>query len=197
MDKTTMEAQAIGLLGDAMAGGMTYAVERMERHEQARAVNSSRLPKPGPTREAWEALGFTFGADVDDLFCEATMPDGWTVKATGHAMWNDILDHKGRKRGQFFYKGAFYDRDAFMSSPERRYTVRRDYSDDLPDDQMRALVFDCGTEIFRSKTLVVECGGDEKPWQARERVEASVIAECVAWLTERYPDHRNPAAYWD
>ncbi len=37
-------------------------------------------------------------------------------------MWNELVDDKGRVRASFFYKGAFYDRDAFINF-NTRYSI--------------------------------------------------------------------------
>jgi len=60
------------------------------------------------------------------------LPIGWKKRSTGHSMWNDLVDDKGRVRATFFYKAAFYDRDAFINF-ERRYDFRTVTS--LPTDQ--------------------------------------------------------------
>lgn len=193
MHKTPFDIQALLLLGDAMTHGASGSIERMERAEQIKAVNSRELPKPRPDeRDAWEALGLTFGEDTDDLFCNATLPEGWCVKPTDHSMWNDIVDERGRKRGQYFYKGVYYDRSAFMGMPSRRYSAGRDYSNDIPEGMVRGRVVDDGTgEVLY--TTDMEAIGDRKSWDAGD--EHAALA--LAWLSEHYPDHADPKAYWD
>ena len=67
-------------------------------------------------RESFEAEGFQFGPPLEDdpLFCEAVFPPNWSLRATDHNMWFEILDDEGNVRATMFYKSAFYDRDAFL-----------------------------------------------------------------------------------
>lgn len=58
----------------------------------------------------------------DPLFVDVKLPEGWEIKGTGHSMWNEVLDNNGRVRATFFYKAAFYDRDAFLHF-ETRYKI--------------------------------------------------------------------------
>lgn len=104
---------ALGMLM-ALPGG----IEASERRGQEELVaNDEFLPfdKQGGAA-AFEALGFSFGAlkEGDSLFQHATLPVGWTRKATDHAMWSDIVDERGLRRVGIFYKAAFYDRAAHM-----------------------------------------------------------------------------------
>lgn len=184
------EAQAMAFLADAMLGGPNYAAERMERGEQRRAVASTNLPNPRGCKAEWEALGVVFGEKVDDLFIRATLPEGWSVEPSDHSMWNNIMDDKGRRRGQYFYKGAFYDRDAFLNHPDRRYMAERDYSDAVAEGSVRAVVKDAGAVIFATD---MEPIGDRKSWDAGDEHRERALA----WLIERFPDHENARAYWD
>lgn len=106
------------LLQSSADGSPTNAVESMEAQGQRELVASTVLPFPGfrASDADFEALGFTFGDKVpgDDLFREATIPDGWTRKGTEHSMHSEILDERGISRVGIFYKAAFYDRRADM-----------------------------------------------------------------------------------
>lgn len=177
-------AQALGFLMDAMTHGHEGATDRLEKGEQAKAVASQHLPSRVHGRAQWEALGFKFGDKVDDLFCQAIMPKGWTVIGTGHAMWNDILDQHGRRRGQYFYKGAFWDREAFMNAPERRYCVGLDYSDGAREPRDGIVTDGANGEVIHRSPSTDRWGDTGR-------------AAALEWLTEHYPDHDSAAAYWD
>lgn len=108
-------------LAEAMGSrdGGSGAILRQEAEGQRQLVNSDKLPTDmgGPGAQAeFEALGFTFGAEVpgDPLFRTATLPAGWTRQASDHSMHSHILDQHGRRRVGVFYKAAFYDRRADM-----------------------------------------------------------------------------------
>lgn len=100
-----------------MMGGASRYITEQESAGQAQLVNSTVLPielQRPDTDADFEALGFTFGEKVDDLFREATLPEGWTRQGSDHAMWSHIVDDQGRERVAIFYKAAFYDRCSFM-----------------------------------------------------------------------------------
>ena len=95
-------------------GNSGDAIEAQESAGQTAAVASGRLPTRGLTEVATE-LGITIIGPTCDLFSEVQLPEGWTIRATDHSMWNEVLDDKGEVRATYFYKAAFYDRDAFIN----------------------------------------------------------------------------------
>lgn len=176
------------------------------------AVVSESLPANISGREKWEALGFVFGEPFadDKMFCPATLPPGWSKQRTEHNMWNDIVDGTGNVRGSFFYKAAFYDRDAFMHPPLARYHVTHVYPDGPrpadPYDGHRHVCYDVldrvgGRRMFRASCTVEllspEKGGDQQAWWDEHRdLEKAMFAQCEAWLDANFPDHKDAAAYW-
>lgn len=66
------------------------------------------------TRHKYEELGITIVGGYDDLFYNVELPTGWKVEATDHPMWNTLFNDKNEEVATFFYKAAFYDRDAFI-----------------------------------------------------------------------------------
>jgi hypothetical protein len=105
-----------GDVSNAEVASTPGGIEAQEAAGQAMLCASAQLPKKmlGCTRESLEALGFKFGADVDELFVTCTLPAGWKKKATDHSMHSDLVDEQGRTRAGIFYKAAFYDRRADM-----------------------------------------------------------------------------------
>ena len=88
---TSADPAELKLLVGMEAGG----IEAQERRGQAEMVGSTTLPTESYTADSeYEALGFTFGAQVpgDPLFREATLPVGWTREGTEHA---DALGDQG------------------------------------------------------------------------------------------------------
>lgn len=182
-------------------------IENQEAEGQQDFCNKSQLPIDGTMRnkDKWEALGFKFGEMVDDIFVSVDMPQGWRFSATEHSMHNDLLDDKGRKRASVFYKAAFYDRNAHVSLVCRFGLGYRpvggwaDYSD--VRNGWEAYVYDnsCDSNAFVTQPTLGESRDAERKvynekveTQRRERVE-----EAQAWLDSRYPDYKNPLAYWD
>jgi hypothetical protein len=162
-------------------------IEAQERAGQGRLVASEALPKECPRAEL-EAMGVVFGEDVDDLFINATLPPGWKKERTDHAMWSNLLDEQGRKRGAIFYKAAFYDRRADMHLC-RAINVTRRYGD---NDSVDVAVVRGDEVLFVTERI---------DGSVRERAyfDATDAAEKQAreWADEHYPDWRNPLAYWE
>jgi hypothetical protein len=184
---------------EALSGGPSGAIERMEARGQQELVNASALPTNGLIGDVdkWKAMGIVIGSQVegDAIFTSVTLPRGWTKRATDHSMWSDLVDDNGRRRARIFYKAAFYDRSAHVSA-EPRFTVSRDYD---RNDVLVFRVLDGDAVRFTSteRSLSVSAGR-RLPWGDLERHEKSAIAECKAWLVDNgYPDFGNAAAYWD
>lgn len=101
--------EVVNFLAASTPGG----IEAQEKAGQGKLVASTDMPLDlNPNKDAFEAVGFTFGEKIDDVFQEATLPKGWTRKATDHDMWSEILDENGGKRVSVFYNAAFYHRSA-------------------------------------------------------------------------------------
>jgi hypothetical protein len=127
-----------GDVGLAMVLGGESFILHQEAQGQVELVESSVLPADmGGQREMFEAIGFRFGspAEGDPLFVHATLPPGWRMAPTDHAM--------GRARAKVFYKAAFYDRRADMHLV-RRYSDKCDYGRN-PFRCVRAAIVDGAT----------------------------------------------------
>lgn len=192
-------------------------IEGLEAEGQAAAVESKLLPaKCSPEDCAgYEALGFVFG-DVckdDDLWREVTFPEGWTVKPTDHRMHNDIVDEHGNRRGSYFYKAAFYDRDAILYSPCRRFKIGQVHAslDPAMDAYERRALMTFEVRDTRTDEQAIMVRGEvdaPRPvdgergdvhfawWAAHDALRKALADRCKAWLDKFYPDHANPAAYW-
>lgn len=175
-----------GDLANALVASTPGGIERQEAAGQRTLVESAMLPKEihGATREQLTALGFKFGADVDELFVKCELPPGWTKSGTEHAMHSDLRDEQGRKRAGIFYKAAFYDRRADMSM-NRRFQVDA-YRDGSSKSMRRVDVTDCD-QVIREFGEVAQ--GD---WDALHALEE----QAKAWLTEQHPEWKSPLACW-
>lgn len=196
-------AEMIGFLGDSMTGGTDYAAERNGKHKQALAAASNKLPRrvDRDDRLVYEALGFEFGDATDKLFMAVSFPDGWGTKPTDHYMYTHIVDERGRRRGQYFYKPDFWDQDASLWGAERRFRCEKDYdtycsSDRTRRDEVVFRVLDQGREIYRTKVYAMDPLDGEKTWETSERTEKAALDDAIAWLKARFPEHENPLAYW-
>ena len=64
-------------------------------------------------KERLEEMGFVVLEEHDDLFYSVQPPEGWTKETQGY--WTTVKDQEGNERISQFFKGAFYDRDAFLN----------------------------------------------------------------------------------
>lgn len=186
MNLAALAAASLGDLANAIVASTPGGIERQEAEGQRTLVASAMLPKEihGATREQLTALGFKFGADVDELFVTCELPPGWTKSGTKHAMHSDLLDGQGRKRAGIFYKAAFYERRADMSM-QRRYGVES-WRDGSSDKVRRVDVTDCGQVIKEFGEV------GRTAWDAMAALEA----EAKAWLTATHPEWQSPLACW-
>ncbi len=178
-------------------GGEKDPISFLEKQGQRQAVNSTMVARRmNPAREVWEGLGFSFtDIDGDTVLCQATLPEGWSLRPTDHSMWNDIVDGNGIIRGQMFYKAAFYDRDAHMYlSP--RYGVRTDYL----EEEGTA----CEIYFGNNQEKLFVAGQARHPRKASEAEmrayfdkQEKLVAIAKQWGEENYPDYENVLAYWD
>lgn len=150
------------------------------------------------TKNQYDKMGIEIISEYDDLFYSVKLPEGWEIKATDHSMWNDLFDNKGRKRANFFYKAAFYDRDAFINfdtrfhlqvghvaDPSENYEIwsKSDFQGEIKDGEMT---------IFETKTE--KCTGD---YQSDEIIKDVFRKELISYMEEHYPDYEDIDAYWD
>lgn len=178
-----------GNMSNFIAAITPGGIERQEAQGQADLVSSAnRLPihilQRGVTLEdVARATGIVFGDPIDQLFVSATLPAGWALVATEHAMHSDLKDEKGRIRAGVFYKAAFYDRKAHISF-RTRYVVRDNYA--KPTSTIS--VFDDATgQVIHT---VGNC--DYNDFTRSDELQA----EGQAWLDANFPDNRNHFAYW-
>ena len=155
----------------AMDGG---GIEAQERQGQRELLRATTLPTDTRGRDdEFIALGFTFGDKVpgDDLFREATLPEGWKREGSDHAMHSYIVDERGIKRVNVFYKAAFYDRKADMHiiNVGGHYATEWIYGEgepSLPDgltDDERAAAAQWAEGYLRNAEEYPDIYGDRKP----------------------------------
>lgn len=156
---------------------------------------------PPDAYEYLEKLGFEFGEQIDELFIEAKLPEGWEKRPTEHHMHTHIVDGQGRKRGNIFYKAAFYDRSADFRLVAYHSTdvVDEDgvswYGVDRSGEYSirgRALNAD-GDVLFETEPADVVVDMEDFSHMG---VKDDIQQEVTAWLDEHRPDWRDARAYW-
>lgn len=174
-----------------LAGMEAEGIYAQERQGQAQVLASTTLPTESYTDDSeFEALGFTFGAQVpgDPLFREATLPEGWSRKGTEHSMHSEIVDERGIVRASIFYKAAFYDRKASLSLAHvgGSFVTNWMYGDETPefnplftDDELQSILQRAQDELSRI---------DEHPTYEKYRPRlASLLAAVKDQIAGRDP----------
>lgn len=178
-----------------LMGGNPDAIEAQESQGQSELIASEQLPRKCNyprgcnAAEQYHKMGikvFTTSKG-DDLFLGVKLPEGWSKQATDHSMWNNLVDDKGRIRATFFYKAAFYDRDAFVNF-EKRYSWTDEYikGESVDGDNVKkTVVKDNATGEFLFET-------EKHTW--RNEDEFHKMAK--VFIDTSFPDHENVNAYW-
>lgn len=105
-----------------MFGGSKTPVEDAEKSGQSRMIAKKQLPikansrtiNNNQLRKKYQELGIEILSEADEYFYNVKLPSNIEIKATDHAMWNEVYQD-GNKIASFFYKASFYDKDAFIS----------------------------------------------------------------------------------
>ena len=164
-------------------------VKAQEAQGQAELVESDTIPKKmtDRTKKILESWGVQILDECDDLFVYATLPEGWTKTAGSHPMWSHLRDEQGRIRATMFYKAAFYDRSAHITTVSRYKSVI-DYNHG-DDSKVVLLCMDCETVLHR-----LEC--DVTPDNRyRKMDELEQIGE--KWLDDNVGSNWRAAEAWD
>ena len=180
-------------------------IEAEEARGQRELVQqASQLPTEGSGRPAWAKMGVIFGPEVadDPIWRHVVLPEGWKLRPTDHSMWSHLLDAKGAIRAKIFYKAAFYDRSCAIH-PMPRYQVDTEYKN--PDDWdggSRDIVKDTATGRAVFETPWIPAAPEKLDYSSDAARERRKLKEdqrklCCEHLKEKYPEHEDPAAYWD
>ncbi len=177
-----------------LMGGNPNAILLQESEGQKELINSLQLPsKCNSPRginaaEQYRKMGIvTFtGSKGDDLFLGVKLPDGWKKESIGHSMWNNLVDNEGRVRATFFYKAAFYDREAFVNF-RHRYIKTQEFADQkcVKNYDKFYCVKDQATDEIIFKTEITS-----------EYFDANLEKQCIDFLMSNYPDYEDLNAYW-
>lgn len=149
------------------------------------------------TSAEYKKMGIEVIDEADDLFWNVKLPEGWEIKATGHSMWNDLIDNKGRKRATFFYKAAFYDRHAFTNL-KTRFRLDVDHIADSEDydvwiaSDIQGTVYDGDNVVYQ--TECVHAPGD---YIEEGKINKALLENLEAFMAKHYPNYRDVHAYWD
>ena len=94
----------------------TGQIEEQEKAGQAALAGSVKAFLPRESNldrvTVTKRTGILFHEDADELFVEVTLPPGWSIQPTEHALYSVLQDAAGKPQADVFYKAAFYDRRA-------------------------------------------------------------------------------------
>lgn len=172
---------------------------REKRAQESLLGARTRLPRKIQTRGLYweqitEKLGITIEGQADELFHNVTLPEGWKIEATDHPMWTRLVDAQGRQRANIFYKGAFYDRSAFMFF-ETRYYWTQDYDSARPNRIVNVCDRGQSGKVIHEVGRVIRQSDQDYSRESMDREEA-LGREADAWLKEHYPEYESVFAYW-
>ena len=180
------------LMRSVVVRSTSKAILSQEADGQQSFVKSETLPvkMQGDARAVLKIAGVKFLGVVEDdpVFQYVELPEGWKKVGTGHSMWSDLVDDKGRKRARIFYKAAFYDRRAHLGV-NYRYGISIDY-ERLDKGIAVAMAIDGGEVIFTTEPIEFEI---DDCYAAQDKAYELV----KAWLDENYPEWESATAYWD
>lgn len=136
--------------------------------------------------------------DDDGYMCKVRLPDGWKIERVD-SLWCDILDNKGRKRISFFYKPAFWDKDAFTNFLCRYGISILPFDDYLSDATYEDRIFKPWTVYLTDCGKNVKKIGEITPSTKQEfyKVEEKLHSIGLSYLDHHYPDHNDINAYWE
>lgn len=140
-----------------------------------------------PSRKAFETLGFTFTDIDDDVLCQATLPNGCTLKGDGGGYCTYLIDDKGRTRGSYFHNGAF-NRSAHMNLDSRFHII---YDNTDKDDWNSPIIVSVKNA---DGTIVFTAGQCDEPYSKEYE---KLYAKAKEYLKTNYPGWENPEMYWD
>ena len=196
MNPAMLTALLNGDIPNALTAATPDGIERQEAAGQAKLAKSAdRLPLDinyprGVTHaQVADATGIKFGNVVDKIFIEATLPDGWKIVPTSHAMWSDLVDDKGQRRAGIFYKAAFYDYNAHINF-ECRYGINGYATREDGGIKLR------GCQVVDKSTEKVLWSSDfvgERDYDSQDKNST----EAHKWLNENFPQHDDSFAYWN
>lgn len=223
-------------LGDVLTTSMLgliagpEAILKVAQNEVSRTA-CKNLPCLGTTldeAQKWIDVGFKLGDPIPDqfrvpLFRHAEWPEGWSLGPVDDSgIWRQIYDDRGRPRGQYGYKGAYWDPFAGCSlsvryridyghiassntnsTPLGRHArVITDGAYDWRDSRRIMHVFETPVvEPVKPEHMTDErfaaLNAEQRAYMIEDQRGAAAEKLAIAWLQEHKPLYRDLAAYWD
>lgn len=169
--------------------------DSMEWEERNNIINKNNIEY---TKKQYEKMGIIITDEYDDLFWNVILPEGWKTKSTEHHLWTDLVDNKGKKRAFFFYKGSFWDRDAFINF-STRYHAGVDHTADpsSPYEIWKKSDYQGTVEDGNKVIFSTECIAATGSFDGDDKVKAILQEKVDKYMEENYPDYMDIHAYWE
>ena len=162
---------------------------------QYSAANGFFLPAGGAygiKLDALSAIGITVLDEATKFgFRRCSLPEGWTpVPADVSPMQLRLHDDQNRLRAKLFYKPGSQGGCADM-----QIWTRFNVAIATDETHLWAEVYD-GNELIHAtaKALKSDRNLDSFGFNAHKQFEH---IQATTWLTERFPNHADPLAYWN
>lgn len=141
------------LIAAATPGG----IEKSEKAGQKDFLAHDSLPIA--TAAEWKILeswGVKKGEPLNELFCAAKLPIGWSKVGGKDPRGSTLCDDRGLVRATIFYKAAYYEKTANLCILQKRFRSGRDYGSDeafayvVKDDGLNRIVqrFETGSYAY-------------------------------------------------
>lgn len=124
-------------------------------------------------------------------YVRVELPSGWRVIPTNDYKWTNLVDEKGRKRGEIYCMPTFNLPDTYIQAC-CRYTIVFVRAD-LNMSQSISQVKDCEQVLFTSQPFTFKLHDVESSLSAQHKAGS----QSVNWLNEHFPNWRDPSAYWN
>ena len=169
----------------------------------------SYLAKTGTTgkqQAEWEACGFKFGEDKNDLYRHVEFPEDWSLQnLEADARHLSIVDEFGRVRGGMSAKHTFYDRWAYcflkrrFDTADAKWVINK-YKDSK--DVALFVTFEAKDVRYPNTAVLLKAGvfkvtPADDSWGAKDPAQQKAMGALTAWMDEHYPHWKSTNAYWD
>lgn len=144
------------------------------------------------SRRVLENSGVKFLSPIENepLYQLVELPEGWKVITDEDTPWCSLVDNKGRRRARILDEPKFAYQSAFIELCSR-FTVMFGTQLQGSKEIITVVVLDCNRAIYSTEPICLSAG-KYSPDLINEAYD-----QCNLWLDEKYPDWRDPAAYWD
>lgn len=107
--------------------GLNDFESNLESQGQQEFLQANIMPIESYFWDQLIALGAKKGKEVDELFVECELPQGWYRKPSGNACRINLFDERNIIRGKIFYDACFWRRAANFELTMNRFNVYEDY----------------------------------------------------------------------